>query len=63
MTWDVDFENTNYTALAAIIGSDSRTANVQNLATGTCDVFTFNSNADETKEISDAMLVAFGEAT
>ena len=61
MTYTTSFSSTNYTAIAAIIGGDSRTANVQNLATGTCDVFTFNSNADETKEVSDAMFVAFGD--
>ena len=61
MTWDTDFSSVNYTAIAVCVGGDTRVATVTNLAAGTCDVFTFNANADESKEVSDAMVVAFGD--
>lgn len=61
MTWDVDFSSANYTCAAAVPSSDSRIAMISARAAGTVGVFTYNSNADESFEVSDAMIVAFGE--
>tara|TARA_R100001143_G_C3321739_1_gene115137 strand:+ start:72 stop:500 length:429 start_codon:yes stop_codon:yes gene_type:complete len=61
MTYTTSFSSVNYTAIAVCAGGDTRVATVTNLATGTCDVFTFNANADESKEVSDAFFVAFGD--
>mgnify|MGYP003135766268 CR=1 FL=1 len=61
MTYTSSFSTSTYTAIAGIVAGDSRMATTTNLATGTCDVFTFISNAANTKTISDAMFVALGD--
>lgn len=61
ITWDDDFSATTYTALAGIIAGNSRMATTNNLATGTCDVNTFVSDAVDSKTVSNAMLIALGD--